>query len=209
MTDTPDSTCLMETPAVVAVDQRAWPRFQPERTEAFVVTDDERIAATIVDESFDGLGVLVPLGFQAEVNDPIELEYCGLPIRGLLRSVVHQGARTRLGIQWAQRHHKSLEMGRRRCRTESDYVRLAGLPVACRVVDQAGNDLIALLPDGSELEITPESLQTLNRFQRLDGLKGAEEELRFLLAVYQLGAVDSPDDALRQVLNLEFASKWD
>ncbi len=209
MTDTKDSTCLLEAPASASCDQRQWTRFKPEQTDSFLLFEDERIAVEIVDESFDGVGVLVKQQVEVEAGDSVELVYYGLPIRGVVRSLAPQGRHTRFGIQWVERRRRTSDARRPRCRTESDYFLFGGLPVACRVVDQTGSTLIALLPDRTEIEIAPDDLCSISRFQRLADLEGADEQLRLLAAVYQLGTIQSPEDALREVLNLEFASSWD
>ena len=208
MSDTPAATCVLEPCGAASGIQADGIRFTPERADSSLVVEGKRIAVEVVHESFDGLAVLVQREFHGEANDPIELVYRGLPLRGVIRSVTRQGRGSRVSIQWSQCRRTATE-GRRRCRTDSDYYLLAGLPVACRVVDQAGNKLIAALPDGSQVELEPENVRTLNRFQRLAGLEGADEELRLLVAVYQLGPVQTADDALRDVLNLEFAPSWE
>ncbi|NLS90570.1 MAG: hypothetical protein GXX96_00100 [Planctomycetaceae bacterium] len=209
MTDATDSTCVLETPDVVVRDQRQWNRFKPEQTASFLLIDGERIAAEIVDESFDGVGIAIKRLFPVEADEQVELIYHGLPIRGVVCSVTHQGSQTRLGIRWIERRRRTIDGRRPRCRTESDYFLFAGLPTACRIVDQAGNHLTARLPDRTEIELRPEDVRTVTRFQRLADLQEDGEQLRLLTAVYQLGAILSPEDALREVLNLEFAPSWD
>lgn len=209
MTDTNESTGLLEAPQVAEQDQRQWTRLKPEETETYLLLEDERIAAEIVDESFDGVGVLVSQRLEFQVEDQIELVYYDVPVRGVVRSVSQQGRQTRLGIQWSQRRRETPEACRPRCRTESDYVLLGGIPVACRVVDQTDSRLVVRLPDGTEAEFASDHICVINRFQRLADLKHAKDELRVLAAFYQLGAVQSADDVLRAVLNLEFAPSWD
>lgn len=209
MTDANDATCVLETPVAVSFDQRQWNRFKPEQTASFLLIDNERVPAEVVDESFDGVGIVIQRMFPVEANERVELIYHGLPIRGTVRSVLPQGRQTRLGIQWVQRRRPANDARRPRCRTESDYFLFAGLPTACRIVDQAGNQLIALLPDRTEVELRPDDVRTISRFQRLADLQQDPEQLRRLAALYQLGAVPTPEDALREVLNLEFAPSWD
>lgn len=209
MTDTNDATGLLADPEVASRDQRRWTRFKPEQAETFLLLDDERIAAEVVDESFDGIGVLAKGRLDLRVDDSIELTYYGVPVRGVIRSASQQGKQTRLGIKWSHRRREAPDTRRPRCRTESDYFLLGGLPVACRVIDQAGDKLIVRLPDQTEVKIAPEEVRVISRFQRLADLKDARDELRVLAAFYQLGTVQSNDDILRAVLNLEFASSWD
>lgn len=209
MTDANNATCVLDSSDVASRDQRHWTRFKPEQSDSFLLIEDERIAAEIVNESFDGVGLLIQQQFPIEANNGVELVYYGLPIRGVIRSVTPQGKHTRLGIQWVERRRRLGDTRRPRCRTESDYFLFAGLPVACRVVDQTAGTLIALLPDCTEVELAPDDICSISRFQRLADLEGADEQLRLLAAVYQLGTIQSPEDALREVLNLEFASSWD
>jgi hypothetical protein len=209
MTDTNDSTGLLEAPDVSSRDQRKWTRLKPEETQTSLLLDDERIAAEIVDECYEGVGVLVNERLELQVDDPVELVYYGVPVRGVVRLVSQQGKQTKLGIQWSQRRREPSDVDRPRCRTESDFFLLGGIPVACRAIDQTGSKLLVCMPDGTEVEIAAEDIFAINRFQRLADLKPAADELRVLAAFYQLGALQSDDDVLRAVLNLEFASSWD
>ena len=209
MTDTNESTGLLDVPEVSSRDHRKWTRFKPEEAETFLLFDEERIAAEIVDESYDGVGVLIRDQVDLQVDDMIELVYCGVPVRAVVRSVSQQGRQTRLGTQWNRRQRETPDASRPRCRTESDFVLVGGIPVACRIVDQTDSKLLTQLPDGTEVEVAPEDLCVINRFQRLADLKQAKDELRVLAAFYQLGAIQSTNEVLRAVLNLEFAPSWD
>ena len=208
MTDTNDSTGLLEPQEVSSRDQRKWTRFKPGKTETFVVLEDERFSGEIVDESYEGVGVLVNERLELQVYDLIELIYYDVPVRGVVRSVSHQGSKTRLGIQWNQRRREASDTDRPRCRTESDYVLVGGVPVACRLVKLLENRQLVRLPDGSKVAVAPDEICVISRFQRLADLKMAKDELRVLAAFYQLGAIDSNEDVLRAVLNLEFAPSW-
>ena len=209
MTDTNESTGLLEAPYVASHDQRRWPRFRPEETETYLILEDERISVEIVDECHDGIGLLVRQRVELQVEDLVELVYCDVPVCGMVRSISQQGQQIRLGIQWNRRRQGPPEARRPRCRTESDYILLGELPVACRVFDQKDGELVVRLPDGTEAEVASDDICVINRFQRLADLKQAAVELRVLAAFYQLGALQSTDDVLRAVLNLEFAPSWD
>lgn len=209
MTDTQESTSLLETPDISSQNHRRWPRFQPEEAKTCLLLDDERIAAEVVDESVDGIGLLVGEPVDVQVDDQIELVYYDVPVRGVVRSVSQEGRKTRLGVQWNERRRDTPAASRPRCRTESDYVLVGGLPVACRVIDEKGERLLVRLPDDTEIEVAANEVRMINRFQRLADLKPAADELRVLAAFYQLGVLQSTDDILRAVLNLEFAPLWD
>ena len=186
-----ESTGLLDVPEISSRDHRKWTRFKPEETETFLLFDDDRIAAEIVDESYDGVGILVGGHVNLQVDDLIELIYYGVPVRAVVRSVSQQGRQTRLGTQWNQRHRETPDASRPRCRTEADFVLVGGIPVACRIIDQTDSKLLTQLPDGTEVEIAPEDLCVINRFQRLADLKQATDELRVLAAFYQLGAIQT------------------
>ncbi len=209
MNGTPDSVSLLEQFEVAAGSPPAAVCLRPEQAGSCLLVEGEEIPAEIVEESFGSVSVLVARLFHAEVNEPIETIYHGLRLSGRIRSIASQGKRMRLEIQWARRERRTVDEQRPRCRTESDYVLLAGLPVACRVVDQSDTQLTAVLPDGTEIRVAAGDVHPVNRFQRLADLEGAEEELRLLTALYQLGATPSADDALRDILNLEFAPFWE
>ena len=209
MTDTNESTALLEAPEVCSRDQRKWTRLKPEEAETFLLVDEERIDAQIVDECYEGVGVLVVGRLDLQVDDVVELVYYGVRVRGIVRSVSQQGKQTKLGIQWNQRRRESANSGRPRCRTESDYLLIGGIPVACRVIEQTGSKLLVRLPDRTEVDVESNDVFVVNRFQRLADLKSATDALRVLAAFYQLGALQSNDDVLRAVLNLEFAPSWD
>ena len=49
------------------------------------------IAAEIVDESFDGVGIVIKQLFPVEADEQVELIYHGLPIRGVVCSVTPPG----------------------------------------------------------------------------------------------------------------------
>ena len=156
----------------------------------------------------EGVGLLTDKNLDFQVDDSIELVYYDVPVRGIVRSVSRQDGQTRIGIQWSRRS-KPTRSGRPRCRTESEFLLMSGIPVACRVIEKRDHMLIARLPNQKEAEFAPEEVRVINRFQRLASLKEADEELRVLGAFYQLGALQSHDDLLREVLNLEFAPSWD
>lgn len=208
MIDTQESTSLLENSDISSRDHRRWTRFKPEEAETYVLVEDERIIAEVVDESVDGIGLLVGLRVDLQVDDQIELLYYEVPVRGVVRSVSQEGRKTRLGLQWSERRRETPEATRPRCRTESEYILVGGIPVACRVIDQKDNTLLVRMPDQTEIEVSPDDVRVINRFQRLADLKPAKDELRVLAAFYQLGALQSTDDILRAVLNFEFAPSW-
>lgn len=209
MNDTCDSACLLEECEVLGGHQPSGICLKPGQADSFVLVEGERIAAEIVEESFGGVEVLAGRLFHREVNEPVEMVYRGLRVTGTILSIASQGMRMRLQIQWTQHRRRTVDEQRPRCRTESDYLLLAGLPVACRVMDQTDSRLTAMLPDGTQMEVAADDIHTIDRFQRLADLAGADAELRLLTAVYQLGSLQSTDDALRGVLNLEFAPFWE
>jgi len=202
--------CLMEPEEAPQQDQRDWIRFAPEHKKTFLLVGEDPIAAEVVDESFDGVGLVIAGVAPVAAHDDIELVYYGLPLRGTVRSVVTQdgGQRTRLGVQWKSRRRTS-RFRKTRCRTASDFFLFGDLPVACRIVDQTDDHLIGLLPDGTEIELSLDDLCSVSRLQRLADLEGATDELRVLAAVYQLGGLESEEEVLHAVLNLEFAPSWD
>jgi hypothetical protein len=82
-------------------------RFPPERPEIWVIVGDERKPATVLDESFVGIGLMMEIGDAAnvEVGDLLTVVSYDSPTQGRVKWVEHnqEARQVRLGIQWSPR----------------------------------------------------------------------------------------------------------
>ena len=84
-----------------AKDRRNSLRHASPVTPVTIVAGDAKRQATVIDESSDGIGILVPSPIAVAVDQEIELVYQGVPARGVVRWVqVEDGGGYRVGIQW-------------------------------------------------------------------------------------------------------------
>jgi hypothetical protein len=83
------------------------PRHPSPVTHITVVAGDAKRQATVIDESSDGIEILIPSPIAVAIDQQIELVYQGVPARGVVRSVqVQDGGQHRIGIQWLHTERK-------------------------------------------------------------------------------------------------------
>jgi hypothetical protein len=84
-----------------AKNRRKSPRHPSPVTHVTVVAGDAKRQAAVLDESSDGIGILIPGPVAVAAGQEIELVYQGVPARGVVRWVQAQdGDEHRAGIQW-------------------------------------------------------------------------------------------------------------
>jgi len=59
-------------------------------------------AAVVLDESFQGVSLLVNDAQGVQVGDEVQVLFCGLPYSGTIRSVVPWTSTVRVGLEWNQ-----------------------------------------------------------------------------------------------------------
>ena len=82
-------------------NRRDWNRVAPEESKVLILTATGPTAATIVDESFGGICILVDSDDDFHEGQQVELEYGGIPLRAVARWV-RQAAdgRQQIGVEW-------------------------------------------------------------------------------------------------------------
>ncbi len=85
------------------VAERRWMRFPADESRVFLYLQDGReLAASVRDESFGGIGVLVA-NMLAEFAPgfTLDVEYAGAPMGAVIRRVQHEeDGQTFLGLEW-------------------------------------------------------------------------------------------------------------
>ena len=79
-------------------------RFPPDKPQTWVIVGDERKNATILNESFGGLGVTIemPDAVNVQVGDTLIVQYCDYPTLGRVQWIQQnpEAQQIRLGVQW-------------------------------------------------------------------------------------------------------------
>jgi hypothetical protein len=83
---------------------RSWTRFPPDKAEAWVIVADQRKSATIVDESFGGIGMTMEMAdaVNIQVGKELIVLHCDYPTPGRVQWIQRnqETQRIRLGIRW-------------------------------------------------------------------------------------------------------------
>jgi hypothetical protein len=84
---------------------RRWTRFPPDKSETWVIAKDERMSATICDESFGGIGVTIDMADAAnvQVGDQLIVLHYDYPTPGRVQWIERdqEAKLIRLGIRWS------------------------------------------------------------------------------------------------------------
>jgi len=84
---------------------RNWTRFPPDTPKMSVIVGDERRTATIFDESFGGIGVMIEMedSVKVQVGDQLTVLHCDHPTAGRVQWIQRdqEAHKVRLGIQWS------------------------------------------------------------------------------------------------------------
>jgi len=88
--------------AMLLAESRRWTRFLTDDTTTVSWQyQGEPVVLTVCDESYGGLGVLVPPGVNLEVGQEVVVQYRNAPMRGIVRYVIpHDGEIRRAGLEW-------------------------------------------------------------------------------------------------------------
>ncbi len=93
---------MQQTPASSQVNQRRWIRFPAQVSQVELLWADEVVEATVLDESFQGLGIKLPAGLPTPEKDQvITVHYNGGTMPAIVRNLEPQeDGSVRLGLQW-------------------------------------------------------------------------------------------------------------
>jgi hypothetical protein len=88
--------------AMLLAESRRWTRFLTDDTTTVSWQyQGEMVDLPVCDESYGGLGFLVPPGVDLEVGQEIVVQYRNAPMRGIVRYVIaHDGDIRRAGLEW-------------------------------------------------------------------------------------------------------------
>ena len=84
-------------------DNRVWTRILPDEAQVQLKTAGSIIAAEVVDVSFGGIAVQLDRRPALQAGAPVDVNWRGAWMRGVVRYVDESGNRVRLGIEWAKR----------------------------------------------------------------------------------------------------------
>jgi|SRR5271157_3940137 len=86
------------------VESRLWLRFPPVAPEAWVLVGDERKHATILDESYGGIGIMMEMAdaVKVQADDPLIVIHCDYPTPGRVQWIQRnqETQKVCLGIRW-------------------------------------------------------------------------------------------------------------
>ena len=191
---------------------RRWTRYKSELSEVTVILENnEQVIAEVHDESFGGIGIILPVNRSVEANTNIKMLYAGAPVHGNVRWTKLLGeGKLRIGIAWADRHRDF-----RATPTNNEpkqavpFVRVYGLPMRCNLITNSARidqPLQVRLPDGSNFMVLHESIAMVEEGERLDYLRQTPWELNLLLALYELGQTVDQDDAIKTIITYEYST---
>lgn len=83
------------------LDRRKWTRVAPEIRRTTIYHDDRKIPATVIDESFGGLGLLLTRDPGIAVGSEVRALYHGFLMKAVVRFAKSVAPdRHRMGIEW-------------------------------------------------------------------------------------------------------------
>ena len=132
-------------------------------------------------------------------------------MQGIVRRVQPEGdGQYRVGIEWLRTFRGPAESPRTAVRQgDTLFLPFCGLRLACRVLRQLADRRVCVrLPNGSEHEITEDTLVSATKAQRQCELEQPGQELTMLLGIYQLGNEESSESAIQVILDLEYGDSW-
>ncbi|MEN6495368.1 MAG: PilZ domain-containing protein [Thermoguttaceae bacterium] len=89
------------TPPRDLLDRRKWTRVPPEIGRTTIYYDGRKIPATIMDESFGGLGLLLPRDPGIAIGSEVRALYHGFLMKAVVRFAKTVASdRHRMGIEW-------------------------------------------------------------------------------------------------------------
>lgn len=93
---------LSPSAAMLLAESRRWTRFlTDETTSVFWQYEGELLELPVCDESYGGLGFLIPPGVSLEVGQELTIRYHDAPMRGIVRYVTaYEGDVRRVGLEW-------------------------------------------------------------------------------------------------------------
>ena len=218
-------------------DQRDWSRTAPADSRVCLLTAAGSLPATIVDESFGGVGLLVQSDQDIAEGQEIGLAYAGITMRAVARWTrqLDEGQQ-HIGIEWLgdrrtigndrrsilQNSNRPIAQERRTGRGDrraiaaalqeaaskrvARLISIGGLPVVCGLVEKRTDGTATVqLPGGVEHDVRLEDLGCSSMLERRQQLEDLDQELSILVGIYELGNLQSKDEAIDAVLEYEFA----
>ena len=86
---------------------RIWTRFPSDKPEMWVIVGNERKSATVLNESFGGIGVTIEMedSVNVQVGDQLIVLHCDCPTPAQVKWIEQnqEGKKVRLGIHWSPR----------------------------------------------------------------------------------------------------------
>ncbi len=191
-------------------NRRQWTRYHSDLKQVVVLGQPSQVAS-IANESFGGIGIIVPDIRGLSVNQPIKLLYSDAPMTGIVRHIQPASDGTFLvGIQWSAASSATSRIAA--CppflRDSAHFLCMQSLKLACELVGVDDKDeglLCVRLPDGSELRCSPEHVTTMSLRDRRGELLAPGSAAAMLLGLYQLGERETQESAIEAVLNFEFS----
>jgi hypothetical protein len=192
------------------VDRRDWTRYHSDLKRVVVLGQTSQVAS-IVDESFGGIGIIVRDIRGLSVNQPIKLLYSDAPMTGMIRRIGPASVNAfYVGVQWAS---ASTNRQTAACplvlRDSAHFIRLQqSLKLVCDLVGVDENDEVlscVRLPSGSELCCPPEYVMTMSLRDRREELLAMGGDTTMLLGLYQLGERDTQESTIDAILNFEYS----
>ena len=106
MNDAPEFKPRSDAEAMLDVERRAWTRLFPRGEDADVelrLGDGQLWPATVVDESFGGITLLVSSKVPAADGDAVEVVCHGAAMSCTIRNINDRGDHVRVGCEWCSR----------------------------------------------------------------------------------------------------------
>ncbi|MHB8970740.1 MAG: PilZ domain-containing protein [Pirellulaceae bacterium] len=203
----PDSR---EDDAREAAERREWARYRSDLQRVVVLGPPAQVAS-IVDESFGGIGIVVRNVRGLSVNQPITLLYSDAPMVGTVRRIEPTFYDAfQIGVQWVNAATgRQSTAGPLVLRDSAHFLCLQqSLKLVCDLigVDEQEEELSCVrLPGGAELCCSPEHVTTVSLYERRAELLAMGSATTMLLGLYQLGERETQESAIDTILSFEFS----
>lgn len=188
----------------LADDRRQWPRIASDLAEITIVSGTGMQTASVIDESFGGIGIKV-----REIGDivrghQLKLLYCNIPVLGVVRRVQPDVEAHRVGVEWLDARRDEMSKLPGSHKRTAQYLCFSGFRVACRVGDSTATGVRVVLPDGSSCDVKAAEVLTRTIDERKLELDSLTLDLTMLAGVYQLGRHASKAARVEAILDYEF-----
>jgi len=185
--------------ATMSANQRQFSRL-PIQGPVHVWTKGEAWDGNVVNQSIGGIGIKLPGHPKLVIGDEVQVRYNGADGYGFVRFLKKHESDITVGVAWDQREEDRSER-----RDEAAFFVGGRVEVVCsECVPDEENNITFRLWDGTEFTDDATQIATRSVADRTEYLSADLDSLDTLTRLYKLGAINSPEEAIRRVVDFEF-----